>query len=142
MVGKKASGELEVLCTILLIIVVILSALQITMMLPELVDLLTLGSNEAVADNIAGLITISGAAPDSIHISYGAASESGYTVVVQNRIVTVSSSAAGSQTKTAKVGLGNILEEFDGVFTFAIEKNVIKSSSGVLESTYQFIATG
>jgi hypothetical protein len=91
MFGRKGgTPESEVLTLIAISVAVMILVLMIPTMIENMASLFALGSSEAVARDLGGLVTIIGAAIDSASINYVGADEAiVYTVVIKDKLVTV-----------------------------------------------------
>jgi hypothetical protein len=91
MFGNKGATEwMEVLTIICVSALVVMLAFMVPKMIEDMASLFALGSAEAVARDLAGLITISGAAFDDASISYvGADERIAYDVNITARLVSV-----------------------------------------------------
>jgi hypothetical protein len=133
---KGQSGWIEILMTILMAAAIVTVAFQIPRMMQDFADLITLASAEATARSLAGLITVSGAAPDSITIIYESEGEDAfYDVKIEDRIVYITGLTTGGdapeRVKTlegpltegwAKIAVGYLNKDFKSVRVFTIEK--------------------
>lgn len=90
-ISKKGQAILtETLLIIFLSAAIVVAALQIPRIIKDFIDLMTLASAEATARDLAGLITVSGAATDSATIKYeGEDYDIFYDVRIEDRIVYV-----------------------------------------------------
>lgn len=137
--GSKGAGEWsEVLLVVLLCACIMVVALQIPEMVGDVVALLTLESAEKTARDLGGLLTISGAATDSITIEYN--TESGsvyYDISISDRyvhITDISTDAYGGvnglsatmEKGWSKIGVGDITKELnnDNYITVTKQRSV------------------
>jgi len=112
---KKAQAEItEIISLVAISIALVFFFLFV---LPKFVDtmfqMIALASAQVVSRDLAGLITISGAAPYKIDISY--LQQAKYNVNIKDRIVSV-------DDKTAKVGVDPSPSPFENVNYFEIKK--------------------
>jgi len=135
---RKGAGEVgEVLTAVVLAAALIFMAYQIPKMIQDIAALLTVASAEATARDLAGLITISGAAQDKATIIYeGASTQIFYDITIKDRMVNIGDirkgiGATGEKIKSAespiRTGWGKTAVdpsgEFEGVRVFTIEKS-------------------
>jgi hypothetical protein len=111
MLGRKGALEwMEVMTLIFVSVAILVIALMVPTIIEQMTGLFALGSAEAVARDLGGLITISGAAFERAAISYaGADSKIVYTVEIKDRLVGVEAfqSATGAGARELK-RIGNI----------------------------------
>jgi len=147
LIGSKAQGEWsDILVTVLLAACILFLLFKIPEIVGNIVTMLSLASGEVTACDLGGLITISGAAQDSITITYEGADESiFYDVEIKDRIVhikgirkesgeelSMQKSAFGSTFKTGwgKTAVDDISEEFEFVNIFTIKKDRVFEEDG------------
>lgn len=69
----------------------------------DLVKEIALESAETVAKDVAGFVTISGAAPEEIKITYNPSTKFSYDVEIKNRIVMIKSQLDGDYTEGPRI---------------------------------------
>ena len=110
-----------------------LLALKIPDLIGDVVTMLSLQSAEKVARDLGGMITVSGAATDSMTIYYQAESEDvSYDIEIKDRMVHIKGITGGEggtimsgttvSTGWGKIGVGQISEDLGYVNTFLIKK--------------------
>ena len=133
-IGNKGQGEWsEVLLTVVLSVCIVILAFQVPRIMMDVATLLTIASAEGTARDLAGLITISGAAQDMATITYeGENPTVSYDITIRNRMVTITGLKKDSEEiknfeLPIKTGWGKIAIDPSGDFrnatTFTIKKN-------------------
>ena len=144
---RKGQAEwAEVVTLIFVAVAILMIALALPAMIDNITSLFALGSSEAVARDLAGLVTVSGAALEKATITYaGADSTIVYKVDIANKVVTVDAfrvteSGAGVRTLervggSTALGHGvsripfNIAAAIDDSNTFTITKSLFGDGS-------------
>lgn len=134
--SRKGQGSLmETLLIIFLSVAIVAVAFQIPRIIDSFVDLMTLASAEATARDLAGMITVSGAATDDAVIKYkGTDADISYDVKIEERFVYVTgvrkdgelimeSGQPTGTTGVAKTAVGDIHRTLVERNVFNIKKN-------------------
>lgn len=130
---RGQASATEILMTILLSAAIIALILQVPKIMRDFADLIVFASAEGTARGLAGMITISGAAPDSINIYYTVEDEAvNYDIEIKNRLVHITGIRSGSsniQIKGgpeakgwAKIAVSDISDFWGNVGYFVINK--------------------
>jgi hypothetical protein len=147
MLGRKGALEwMEVMTLIFVSVAIMVIALMVPTIIEQMTGLFALGSAEAVARDLGGLITISGAAFERASISYaGADSKIIYTVEIKDGLVGVEAfrptDAAGARgmerignIAALRQGFSRIpfdvVAEIKGKNTFSITKSPAVDGAG------------
>ena len=132
--GRKGAGTwAEILMTVCLAVCIILVGFQITRIAGDMLKLFMLASAEAVARDLGGLITISGAGQGTVSIIYEAGDPSvTYNMEIKNRAVDIKgivtqfgielTSPTPMTTGYSKIGVDDPSGQFEEVRIFTIKK--------------------
>jgi hypothetical protein len=134
--SKKGQGSLiETFLILFMSVGIVVAGFQLPRIIDSFVELMTLASAEATARNLAGMITVSGAAADSAIITYtGPDEDISYDIRIENRYVFVTAvrengeiilegEAAPGGEGMGKMAVGNISRVFIDARSFDAEKN-------------------
>lgn len=133
-IGRKGAGEWsEVLLTVLLCACIMVVVLKIPEIVSGILTTFSVASGEKLARDLGGLVTVSGAAQDSISIYYESeAQHVSYDVEISNRMVHVTGihteegrivSTPIVETGWGKIGVGEISDEYSQS-SFVVGKTV------------------
>lgn len=107
---------------------------------------IALTSTDVVARDLAGLVSVSGVAPDQIVIEYNPSSSIQYNVSIASRIVSIglpiskgnlASNLGVTDVSTAKTALDNLTVRMDLENNFEISKTIKSSNSGSGNPAFQ-----
>jgi hypothetical protein len=147
----KNKGQAEIMSIIGVVVSALFILVFVVFLLPDMIaDLmafLSTFSAEVVSRNVAGLITISAAAPDEITIDYSPSNDFYYDVDINNRVVHVKLLTEKFMMKgesTIKAGIDSTCSQgppcqFSNVNYFRIEKNLVEAGR---EYGYECSVTG
>lgn len=112
----KGSAEIEVLMTVGLILLTIFFLANFFEIITDIANALALATATAASQDLSGLVTISGAAPDEISIRFSPTDRYSYDLQIKDRLVNV-----------RLISLND--EECKDIFRIRVDEKICRSSA-------------